>query len=203
MSASIAAAHSSQGVEDATFVASLLVTPPSSKHPSPVISPHVQHSSDAGPSTPSDSKRIIFLESQVLVLQTQVDTLVTTNTQRQLVLLAQATQIADMQLLVSKLVERLDAQGELRIHDSCHTESIQRKDDGDNDPSGNIEGDRQYADVNPISRVQGESTSGNVEGTKNDSGVNEEILLLEFFANSEEEEEEEAEKLECLDDIDE
>ncbi|KAI3786550.1 hypothetical protein L1987_40310 [Smallanthus sonchifolius] len=105
-----------------------------------------------------------------------------------------------MQLLLSKLVERLDAQGELRIHDTCHAESIQRKDDDDNDPSGNIEGDGQYTDVNPISRVQGESTSGNIEGTKNDSGVNEDILLLEFFVDSEEEE---AEKLECVDDIDE
>ncbi|KAI3819517.1 hypothetical protein L1987_13357 [Smallanthus sonchifolius] len=138
MSASIAAAHSSQGVEDATFVASLLVTPPSSKHPSPVITsvPTVSKSS-AGISKPSDSERITFLES---------------------------------------------------------------KDDDDNDTSGNIEGDRQNADVNPISRVQGESTTGNIEGTKNDSRVNEDILLLECFADSEEEE---AEKLECLDDIDE
>ncbi|KAI3786551.1 hypothetical protein L1987_40311 [Smallanthus sonchifolius] len=80
MSASIAAAHSSQGVDDATFVASLPVTPPTSKHPSPVISPHVPSSSDAGPSKPSDSERITFLESQVLALKTQVDTLVTTDT---------------------------------------------------------------------------------------------------------------------------
>ncbi|KAI3815773.1 hypothetical protein L1987_15454 [Smallanthus sonchifolius] len=150
MSASIAAAHSSQGVEDATFVASLLITPPTYKHPSPV-----------------------------LALQTQVDTLVSTDTQRQL---------------------RLDTHRELRIHDTCHVESIQRKDNDDNDPSGNIEGDRQYADVNPISRAQGELTSHTIEGTKNDSGVNEEILLLEFFQDSEEEE---TEKLECLDDIDE
>ncbi|KAI3732740.1 hypothetical protein L1987_63948 [Smallanthus sonchifolius] len=54
----------------ATFVASLLVTPPTSKHPSPMISPHVPHSSDAGPSKPHDSERITFLESQVLALQT-------------------------------------------------------------------------------------------------------------------------------------
>ncbi|KAI3717532.1 hypothetical protein L1987_69216 [Smallanthus sonchifolius] len=106
-----------------------------------------------------------------------------------------------MQALVSKLVERLDAQGELRIRDTCHTESIQRHDDEDNDPSGNIEGDRQYADVNPISKVQGDSTSQSIDGNKDTSGVNEEeILLLEFFAESEEEE---AEKIACLDDIDE
>ncbi|KAI3810851.1 hypothetical protein L1987_20474 [Smallanthus sonchifolius] len=116
-----------------------------------------------------------------------------------LVLQAQATQLADMQLLVSKLVERLDSQGELRIHDTFHAESIQQKDNDDNDPSGNVEGDRQYADVNPISRAQGESTSHTIEGTKHDSGVNEEVLLLEFFQDFEEE----AEKLECLDDIDE
>ncbi|KAI3762598.1 hypothetical protein L1987_53035 [Smallanthus sonchifolius] len=119
---------------------------------------------------------------------------------RQLVLQAQSTQIVDMQLLVSKLVEHLDAQGELRLHDTCHAESIQRKDNDDNDPSGNVEGDRQYADVNPTSGAQGESTSHTIEGTKQDSRVNEEILLLEFFQDSEEEE---AEKLECLDDIDE
>ncbi|KAI3774004.1 hypothetical protein L1987_48546 [Smallanthus sonchifolius] len=157
MSASIAAAHSSQDVEDATFVASLLVTPLTSKHPSPVISPNVPHTSDAGPSKPSDYERITFLESHVLDLQTLLDTLVYTDTQRQL-------------------------------------------DDDDNDPSGNIEGDRQYADVDPISRVPGDSISVNIEGTKNDFGVNEDILLLEFFADSEEEE---AEKLEFLDDIDE
>ncbi|KAI3676191.1 hypothetical protein L1987_85792 [Smallanthus sonchifolius] len=174
MSASIATAHSSQGVKDANFVASLLITPPASNHTSPVLSPHVPHTSEAGPSKPSDSERITFLESQVLALQTQ--------------------------LLVSKLVERLDAQGELRIHDTCLAELIQRKDNDDNDPSGNVEGDHQYADVNPISRAQGESSSHTIEGTKHDSGVNEEILLLEFFQDSEEEE---AEKLECLDDIDE
>ncbi|KAI3784195.1 hypothetical protein L1987_43289 [Smallanthus sonchifolius] len=146
MSASIAAAHSSQGVEDATFVASLLVTPPRSTHVSPVITP-----------------------------VPPVDTLVSTDAQRQL--------------------------GELRIHDTCHTESIQQKDVEDNDPTGNVEGDLQYAaDVNPISRVQGESTSQTIEGNKDDSGVNEEILLLKFFEDSEEEE---AEKIECLDDIDE
>ncbi|KAI3786594.1 hypothetical protein L1987_40389 [Smallanthus sonchifolius] len=128
MSASIAVAQSSQGVEDATFVASLIVTPPSSKDPptvltpvSPVIiptpSPSVPQSS-VGPSKPSDSDRITFLESQVLALQTQ-----------------------------------------------------------------------------------GESTSQSIEGNKDTSGVNEEeILLLEFFAESEEEE---AEKIACLDDIDE
>ncbi|KAI3811484.1 hypothetical protein L1987_21208 [Smallanthus sonchifolius] len=171
MSASIAAAHSSQGVEDATFVASLLVTPPRSKNTSPVISPvppvitpspSFPHSS-AGPSKPSDSERIPFLESQVLTLQTQVDNLVSTDSQRQLVIQTQAKHIADMQLLVSKLVERLDAQGELRI-------------------------------------LQGESTSQTIEGNKDASGVNEEVLLLEFFADSEEEE---AEKIESLDDIDE
>ncbi|KAI3742507.1 hypothetical protein L1987_60191 [Smallanthus sonchifolius] len=106
-----------------------------------------------------------------------------------------------MQALVSKLVERLDAQGELRIHDTCHTESIQRNDDEDNDPTGNAKGDRQYAaDVNPISTVQGESTSQTIEGNNDASGVNEEVLLLEFFADSEEEE---AKKIDCLDDIDE
>ncbi|KAI3762663.1 hypothetical protein L1987_53103 [Smallanthus sonchifolius] len=116
--------------------------------------------------------------------------------------LTQAQQIADMQALVSKLVQRLDAQGELRIPDTCHTESIQRRDDEDNDPAGNIEGDHQYTDANPISRVQGESTSQSLEGNKDKdtSGTNEEeILLLEFFQDSEEEE---AEKIECLDDID-
>ncbi|KAI3808118.1 hypothetical protein L1987_24061 [Smallanthus sonchifolius] len=199
MSASIAAAHSSQGVEDANFVVSLLITPPASKHTSPVLSPHVPHTSEAGPSKSSNSERITFLESQVLALQTQVDTLVSTDFQRQLVLQAQTTQIADMKLLVSKLFERLDAQGELRIHDTCHAESIQRKDNDDNDPSGNVEGDHQYADVNPISKALGESTSHTIEGTKHDSAVNEEVLLLEFFQDSEEE----AEKLECLDDIDE
>ncbi|KAI3827813.1 hypothetical protein L1987_01898 [Smallanthus sonchifolius] len=160
MSASIAAAQSSQGVEDANFVASLIITYPTSKDTSPVIapvppvitptaSPSVPQSS-AGPSKPSYSERITILESQVLTLQAQVDTLVSTDSQRQLVLQTQAQQIADMQALVSKLVQRLDAQGELRIHDMCHTESIQRCDDEDNDPAGNVEGDRQYTDANPI-----------------------------------------------------
>ncbi|KAI3742528.1 hypothetical protein L1987_60212 [Smallanthus sonchifolius] len=200
--------ESSDSDKDTTFVASLIVTPPRSKDSSPVIthvplvitpSPTVPQSL-AGPSKPSDSERITFLESQVLTLQTQVDTLVSTDSQRQLVIQTQSKQIADMQALVSKLVEGLDAQGELRIHDTCHTESIQRKDDEDNDPTGNAEGDRQYADVNPISTVQGESKSQTIEENKDASGVNEEVLLLEFFADSEEEE---AEKIECLDDIDE
>ncbi|KAI3813980.1 hypothetical protein L1987_18718 [Smallanthus sonchifolius] len=193
MSASTAAAKSSQGVEDANFVASLIITPPRSKDPSPVHTPVPP---------PSDSDRITFLESQVLSLQTQVNSLVSIDSQRQLVIQTQAQQIADMQALVSKLVQRLDAQGELRIPDTCHTESIQRRDDEDNDPAGNIEGDRQYTDANPISRVQGESTSQSLEGNKDKdtSGTNdEEILLLEFFQDSEEEE---AEKIECLDDID-
>ncbi|KAI3815830.1 hypothetical protein L1987_15513 [Smallanthus sonchifolius] len=212
MSASIAATQSSQGVEDANFVASLIITPPRSKDPSPVISPvppviHITSSpsipqSTAGPLKPSDSERITFLESQVLSLQTQVNTLVSTDSQRQLVIQTQAQQIADIQTLVSKLVQRLDAQGELRIPDTCHTEFIQRRDDEDNDSVGNIEGDRQYTDANPISRVQGESTSQSLEGKKDKdtSGTNEEeILLLEFFQDSEEEE---AEKIACLDDID-
>ncbi|KAI3808200.1 hypothetical protein L1987_24148 [Smallanthus sonchifolius] len=185
MSASIAAAHSSQGVEDAIFVSSLLVSPPRSTHVSPVTTPvspvitpiPIVPQPSTVPSKPYDSERITFLESQT-----------------------QAKHIADMQALVSKLVERLDAQGELRIHDTCHTESIQRKDDEDNDPTRNAEGVRQYADVNPISTVQGESTSQTIEGNKDASGVNEEVLLLEFFTDSEEEE---AEKIECLDDIDE
>ncbi|KAI3825340.1 hypothetical protein L1987_06822 [Smallanthus sonchifolius] len=211
MSASIAAAQSSQGVEDANFVAFLIVTPPNSKDPSPVPSPIPTAipttsspsipQSTAGPSKPSDSDRITFLESQVLTLQTQVNSLVSIDSQRQLVIQTQAQQIADMQALVSKLVQRLDAQGELRIPDTCHTESIQRRDDEDNDPAGNIEGDRQYTDANPISRVQGESTSQSLEGNKDKdtSGNNEEeIMLLEFFQDSEEE----AEKIECLDDID-
>ncbi|KAI3776065.1 hypothetical protein L1987_45825 [Smallanthus sonchifolius] len=212
MFASIAAAKSSQGVEDASFVASLIITLPRSKDPSPVqtpvppvipttSSPSIPQST-SGPSKPSDSDRITFLESQVLSLQTQVNTLVSTDSQRQLVIQTQAQQIADMQALVSKLVQRLDAQGELRIPDTCHTESIQRRDDEDNDPAGNIEGDRQYTDANPISRVQGESTSQSLEGNKDKdiSGTNEEeILLLEFFQDSEEEE---AEKIACLDDID-
>ncbi|KAI3819539.1 hypothetical protein L1987_13380 [Smallanthus sonchifolius] len=67
-----------------------------------------------------------------------------------------------MQLLVSKLVERLDTHGELRLHDTCHDESIQRKDNDDNDPRG--------------------------------------VDITYYFQDSEEEE---AEKLECLDDIDE
>ncbi|KAI3762892.1 hypothetical protein L1987_53334 [Smallanthus sonchifolius] len=123
MSASIAAAHSSQGVEDATFVESLLITPPSSKCPSPVISPipKATQSSAAGPSQPSDSERITYLESQVLALQNQGES----------------------------------------------------------------------------------STSGNIEGTKKDSEVNEEILLLEFFQTDSDAEEEEPEKIKCLDDIDE
>ncbi|KAI3821565.1 hypothetical protein L1987_09133 [Smallanthus sonchifolius] len=172
MSASIAAAKSSQGVEDANFVASLIITPPRSKDPSPVqtpvppvipttSSPSIPQST-AGPSKPSDSDRITFLESQVLSLQTQVNTLVSTDSQRQLVIQTQAQQIADMQALVSKLVQRLDTQGE----------------------------------------VQGESTSRSLEGNKDKdtSGNNEEeILLLEFFQDSEEEE---AEKIACLDDID-
>ncbi|KAI3682972.1 hypothetical protein L1987_83391 [Smallanthus sonchifolius] len=178
MSASIAAAHSSQGVEDATFVESLLVTPPSSRRPSPVITPtpKVTQSSAAGTSQTSDSERITYLESQVIALQNQVDVLVNTDAQRQLVLQTQEQQIVEMKLM-----------------------------DGDvNDPSGNIEGDHQYANVNPISRVQGESsTLGNIEGTKKDSGVNEEILLLEFFQTKSDVEEDDAEKLECLDDIDE
>ncbi|KAI3775882.1 hypothetical protein L1987_45639 [Smallanthus sonchifolius] len=210
MSASIAVAQSSQGVEDANFVASLIITPPRSKYTSPVIthvppiitptaSPSIPQSS-VGPSKPSDSERITFLESQVLSLQTQVNTLVYTDSQRQLVIQTQAQQIADMQALVSKLVQRLDAQGELRIHDTCHTESIQRCDDEDNDPAVNVEGDRQYTDAKPISKVQGESTSQSLEGNKDTSGTNEEeILLLEFFQDSEEEE---AEKIACLDDID-
>ncbi|KAI3810897.1 hypothetical protein L1987_20535 [Smallanthus sonchifolius] len=182
MSASIAAAQSSQGVEDANFVASLIVTPPRSKDSSPVSSPVPQviptttnpsiPQSTAGPSKPSDSERITFLESQVLSLQTQVNSLVSIDSQRQLVIQTQAQQIADMQALVSKLVQRLDAQGELRIPDTCHTE------------------------------VQGESTSQSLEGNKDKdpSGTNdEEILLLEFFQDSEEDE---AEKIECLDDID-
>ncbi|KAI3819538.1 hypothetical protein L1987_13379 [Smallanthus sonchifolius] len=82
MSASIAASHSSQGVEDANFVASLVITHLASIHTSPVLSPHVSHTSKAGPSKPSDSERITFLESQVLALQTQVDTLVSTDSQR-------------------------------------------------------------------------------------------------------------------------
>ncbi|KAI3815342.1 hypothetical protein L1987_15007 [Smallanthus sonchifolius] len=212
MSASIAANQSSQGIEDAHFVASLIITPPRSKNTSPVIthvppvipttaSPSIPQSPASSPK-PSDSDRITFLESQVLTLQSQVNTLVATNTERQLVLQAQAKQIADMQALVTSLVQRLDAQGELSIPDACHNESIQRRDDEDNDPAGNIEGDRQYTDANPISRVQGESTSQSIEGNKDDtSGVNEEeILLLEFFQDSEEEE---AEKIACLDDIDE
>ncbi|KAI3815598.1 hypothetical protein L1987_15272 [Smallanthus sonchifolius] len=212
MSTSIAAAQSSQGVEDANFVASLIVTPPRSKDPSPVPSPVPTEipttscpsipQSTVGPSKPSDSDRITFLESQVLTLQTQVNSLVSIDSQRQLVIQTQAQQIADMQALVSKLVQRLDAQGELRIPDTCHTESIQRHDDEDNDPAGNIEDDRQYTDANPISRVQGESTSQSLEGNKDKDtlGTNEEeILLLEFFQDSEEEE---AEKIECLDDID-
>ncbi|KAI3827905.1 hypothetical protein L1987_01994 [Smallanthus sonchifolius] len=211
MSASIVVAQSSQHVEDATFVASLLVKPLSSKDPSPVLthvppviiptpSPSIPQSS-AGPSKPLDSDRITFLESQGLALETQVDTLVSTDTQRQLMIQTQAMQIAAMLALVSKLVERLDAQGELRIRDTCYTESIQRHDDEDNDPYGNIDGNHQYADVNPISKVQGESTSQSIEGNKDTFGVNEEeILLLEFFADSEEEE---AEKIACLDDIDE
>ncbi|KAI3815603.1 hypothetical protein L1987_15277 [Smallanthus sonchifolius] len=106
-----------------------------------------------------------------------------------------------MQALVSKLIERLNTQGQLRIRDACHTESIQRHNDEVNDPSGNIEGDRQYADVDPISKVQGESTSQSIDGNKDTSGVNEEeILLLEFFSESKEEE---VEKIACLDDIDE
>ncbi|KAI3807552.1 hypothetical protein L1987_23482 [Smallanthus sonchifolius] len=176
MSASIAAAKSSQGVEDANFVASLIITPPRSKDPSPVqthvppvipttSSPSIPQST-AGPSKPSDSDRITFLESQVLSLKTQ----------------------------------RLDAQGELRIPDTCYTESIQRRDDEDNDPARNIEGDRQYTNTNPISKFQGESTSHSLEGNKDTTGTNdEEILLLEFFQDPEEEE---AEKIECLDDID-
>ncbi|KAI3784138.1 hypothetical protein L1987_43231 [Smallanthus sonchifolius] len=79
-----------------------------------------------------------------------------------------------------------DAQGELRIPDTCHTESIQRRDDEDNDPTGNTKGDRQYTDANPISRVQGESTSQSLEGNK----------------DKDTSEEEEAEKIECLDDND-
>ncbi|KAI3745000.1 hypothetical protein L1987_58100 [Smallanthus sonchifolius] len=186
MSASIAAARSFQGVEDANFVASLIITPPRSKDPSPVPSP-------VPPEIPTTS---------MLSLQTQVNSLVSIDSQRQLVIQTQAQQITDMQALVSKLVQRLDAQGELRIPDTCHTESIQRRDDEDNDPAGNIEGDRQYTDANPISRVQGESTSQSLEGNKDKdtSDTNEEeILLLEFFQDSEEEE---AEKIECLDDID-
>ncbi|KAI3821473.1 hypothetical protein L1987_09041 [Smallanthus sonchifolius] len=212
MSASIAAAKSSQGVEDANFVSSLIITPPRSKDPSLVhthvpsvipttSSPSIPQST-AGPSKPSDSDWITFLESQVLSLQTHVNSLVSIDSQRQLVIQTQAQQIADMQVLVSKLFQRLDAQGELRIPDTCHTESIQRRDDEDNDPAGNIEGDRRYSDANPISRVQGESTSQYLEGNKDKdtSGTNdEEILLLEFFQDSEEEE---AEKIECLDDID-
>ncbi|KAI3802307.1 hypothetical protein L1987_30437 [Smallanthus sonchifolius] len=175
-----------RGVEDANFVASLIITPPRSKDTSPVTtpvppvnpttaSPSIPQSS-AGPSKPSDSERITFLESQVLSLQTQVNTLVSTDSQWQLVIQTQAQQIADMQALVTKIVQRLDAQGELRIPDTCHTESIQRCDDEDNDPAGNI------------------------EGNKDTSGTNkEEILLLELFQDSEEEE---AEKIACLDDID-
>ncbi|KAI3802324.1 hypothetical protein L1987_30454 [Smallanthus sonchifolius] len=153
-------------VEDAIFVASLLVTPPRSTHVSPVTTPvspvitpipTVPQPSTV-PSKPSNSEMITFLECQVLTLQTQVDTLVSTDSQRQLVIQTQAKQIDDT------------------IHDTCHTESIQRKDDEDNDPTGNA------------------------EGNKDASGVNEEVLLLEFFADSEEEE---AEKIECLDDIDE
>ncbi|KAI3802025.1 hypothetical protein L1987_30147 [Smallanthus sonchifolius] len=143
MYASIVATHSSQGVEDATFVPSLLITPPTSKHPSPVISTNVPHSSDAGTSKPSDSERITLLESQVFALQTQ----------RQLVLQAQAKQIADMQLLVSKLVERFDAQGELRIHDTCHAKSIQRKDNDDNDPSDYEEEDENLECLDDIDEL--------------------------------------------------
>ncbi|KAI3815604.1 hypothetical protein L1987_15278 [Smallanthus sonchifolius] len=90
MAASIDAAQSSQGVEDATFVTSLIVTPPGSKEQSSIHTPvppmiptpstSVPQSS-AGPSKPSDSERITFLESQVLALQNQVDTLVSTDTQ--------------------------------------------------------------------------------------------------------------------------
>ncbi|KAI3776291.1 hypothetical protein L1987_46067 [Smallanthus sonchifolius] len=152
MSASIAAAKSSQGVEDANFVASLIITPPRSKDPSPVhtpvppvipttSSPSIPQST-TGPSKPSDSDMITFLESQVLSLQTQVNSLVSIDSQRQQVIQTQAQQIADMQVLVSKLVQRLDAQGELRIPDTCHTESIQRREDEDNDPTGNIEGNK-------------------------------------------------------------
>ncbi|KAI3744675.1 hypothetical protein L1987_57764 [Smallanthus sonchifolius] len=183
--------ESSDTDKDANFVASLIVTPPRSKDSSPVITP-VPPVITPSPSVPQSSA--------VLTLQTQVDTLVSTDSQRQLVIQTQANQIADMQALVSKLVERLNAQGELRIHDTCHTEFIQIKDDEDNDPTGNAEGDLQYADINPISTVQGESTSQTIEGNKDASRVNEEILLLEFFADSEEEE---AEKIECLEDIDE
>ncbi|KAI3776200.1 hypothetical protein L1987_45972 [Smallanthus sonchifolius] len=161
MSASIAAARSSQGVEDANFVASLIITPPRSKDPSPVPSP-------VPPEIPTTS-------SPSIPQSTAVNSLVSIDSQRQLVIQTQAQQIADMQALVSKLVQRLDAQGELRIPDTCHTESIQRRDDEDNDPAGNIEGNKD----------------------KDTSGTNEEeILLLEFF------QEEEAEKIECLDDID-
>ncbi|KAI3762425.1 hypothetical protein L1987_52855 [Smallanthus sonchifolius] len=150
MVASIAAATSSQGVEDAIFVESLIVTLPPSKHPSPVItlSLTATTSSAAGTSQSSDSERITYLKYQVISLHNLVDVLVNTDSHRQLVLQAQAKQLDDMKLLVSKLVKRLDAQGELRIHVACHTESVQRKDGDDNDPSGNMEGDRQYADVN-------------------------------------------------------
>ncbi|KAI3795188.1 hypothetical protein L1987_37837 [Smallanthus sonchifolius] len=188
MSASIAAAKSSQGVEDANFVASLIITPPRSKDPSPVQTP-------VPPVIPTTS-------SPSIPQSTAVNSLVSIDSQWQLVIQTQAQQIADMQALVSKLVQRLDAQGELRIPDTCHTELIKRRDDEDNDPAGNIEGDRQYTDANPISRVQGESTSQSLEGNKDKdtTGTNdEEILLLEFFQDSEEEE---AEKIECLDDID-
>ncbi|KAI3825190.1 hypothetical protein L1987_06667 [Smallanthus sonchifolius] len=176
---------SMRGVEDAQFVASLIVTPPRYKSTSPVITPVPP----VIPTTASPS-----------VPQSTADTLVSTDSQRQLVIQTQAQHIADMQALVSELVQRLDAQGELRIPDTCHTESIQRRDDEDNDPAGNIGGDRQYTDANPISRVQEESTSQSLEGNKDTTGTNEEeILLLEFFQDSEEEE---AEKIACLDDID-
>ncbi|KAI3686707.1 hypothetical protein L1987_80391 [Smallanthus sonchifolius] len=183
MAASIVAAASAQGVEDAKFVDSLLITPKPSQHTSPIITP--------ASNVPAQSQ-----------VGRQVDVLLAADSKRELVIQYQSKQLLDMKLLFSKLAERLDAQGEMRLKDVCHNVEIQRKDDDVNDPSGNIEGDRQYVDVNPVSRVQGESKYASIEGSKKGSEANDEILLLEFFQNDSDIEDE-VEKLECLDDIDE
>ncbi|KAI3784076.1 hypothetical protein L1987_43168 [Smallanthus sonchifolius] len=143
MSASIVAART-QVADDVDFSESLIISQQPSQTTSPQVTPTPippHTSSQASPSTSKDAKifalqgKVSCLEAQVVGLQGQVDVLRANDFQREQVLQSQSKQIYEIQILVSQLI---DAQGEMPVvvKDACHTETVQRNDDKDNDPNG-------------------------------------------------------------------
>ncbi|KAI3754825.1 hypothetical protein L1987_54616 [Smallanthus sonchifolius] len=203
------AIHAAQSAQDREFVDSLIITP----IPSQSNTPHVSKTQDeVGPSTrDTRDERIQALETQVSVLQSQVDELIDREAQRVLIVNEQNKVIAEMQILVSQLVERLNAQGEKGQagKSSCYSIGIQKNLDDDDEPdAGDGLGERQNVDTNPTSLTQGESEivgEANMMATGDDkepaevAEVDADMLDNSIFKDSDIDD---ADKFECLLDLD-